>query len=126
MRGEVVRWNDDRGWGFIKRDDGAADIFVHQQHIQMAGRRGLEVGARVEFDEWNDTERPEAFNVRVLVVRAAEQHKRFGDKPRATTSLVPRAIAKRGAPKPPRRAAAAAVEAPGPTAAVSKQKKASE
>lgn len=122
MRGEVVRWHDDRGWGFIKRDDGAADIFVHQTHIRMAGHRGLEVGARVEFDEWDENGRLEAFNVRVLMVRAAAEHKRFG----TTTSMVPRAIAKRGAPKPPKRVAAPAVEASSPAAALSKRKKASE
>tara|TARA_B110001452_G_scaffold112429_1_gene93310 strand:+ start:355 stop:720 length:366 start_codon:yes stop_codon:yes gene_type:complete len=121
MRGEVVRWHDDRGWGFIKRDDGAADVFVHQTNIQMRGRRGLEVGTRVEFDEWQDNGRLEAVNVRIPEVRAATEHKRFVG---TTTSLVPRAIAKRGAPKAPKRAAAA-VEAPSPAAA-SKQKKAGE
>ncbi len=38
------------GWGFIARDDGQADVYVHQKHIRRKGFRSLLVGERVEFE----------------------------------------------------------------------------
>ncbi|UEM13675.1 cold shock domain-containing protein [Bradyrhizobium barranii subsp. barranii] len=33
-RGKIVSWNDDRGFGFIKPDDGSADCFAHIRDIR--------------------------------------------------------------------------------------------
>mmetsp|Transcript_8264 Transcript_8264/g.18121 ORF Transcript_8264/g.18121 Transcript_8264/m.18121 type:complete len:222 (-) Transcript_8264:77-742(-) len=51
--GEVALWNARFGWGFIRRDDGDKDIFVHQQSISASTRsfRSLLEGERVEFEE---------------------------------------------------------------------------
>lgn len=38
-RGKLVRWNDDRGFGFIQPVDGSQDIFLHISDIQDATRR---------------------------------------------------------------------------------------
>jgi cold shock protein len=47
----TVKWfNPDKGYGFIARTDGGADVFVHQSAIQTAGFRTLEEGQRVEFN----------------------------------------------------------------------------
>ena len=83
MRGDVVRWDDVRGYGFVKRDDGGPDIFVHQTHLLMDGHRTLEVGQRVEFEE-KSGKRLEAVQVRVLAVPTHSL-----DRPSA--SLTPRA-----------------------------------
>ena len=48
MRGDVVRWDEGRGYGFIKRDDNGPDIFVHHKGLTMDGQRNLEDGQRVE------------------------------------------------------------------------------
>lgn len=46
----VVKWfNASKGYGFIGREDGAGDIFVHFSAIQMEGYRRLEEGQKVEF-----------------------------------------------------------------------------
>jgi CspA family cold shock protein len=50
-----VKWfNDDNGFGFIRRDDGGADVFVHFSAVQMAGkphrRRTLLQDQRVTFE----------------------------------------------------------------------------
>src|SRR5581483_4819663 len=46
----VVKWfNNDKGYGFIKRDTGE-DVFVHHTAIQASGYRTLNEGERVEFD----------------------------------------------------------------------------
>ncbi|MEO8216302.1 MAG: cold-shock protein [Acidobacteriota bacterium] len=47
----VVKWfNNDKGYGFIKRDNGE-DVFVHHTAIvNQSGYRTLSEGERVEFD----------------------------------------------------------------------------
>jgi CspA family cold shock protein len=47
----VVKWfNNDKGYGFIKRDSGE-DVFVHHTAIvNQSGYRTLNEGERVEFD----------------------------------------------------------------------------
>ncbi len=46
----VVKWfNDQKGFGFITRDAGGADVFVHHKAINASGRRTLHEGDRVEF-----------------------------------------------------------------------------
>ena len=46
----TVKWfNNDKGYGFIKRETGE-DVFVHHTAIQTSGYRTLNEGERVEFD----------------------------------------------------------------------------
>jgi CspA family cold shock protein len=47
----VVKWfNNDKGYGFIKRDTGE-DVFVHHSAISgQAGYRSLNEGDNVQFD----------------------------------------------------------------------------
>ena len=46
----VVKWfNDQKGFGFITRDAGGVDVFVHHKAINATGRRTLHEGDRVEF-----------------------------------------------------------------------------
>ncbi len=46
----TVKWfNAAKGYGFIGREDGEDDIFVHYSAIEMEGYRRLREGERVEF-----------------------------------------------------------------------------
>ena len=51
MEGKVKWFNDEKGYGFIKRDNGP-DVFVHFRAIMSngPGRRSLAEGQKVEFD----------------------------------------------------------------------------
>ena len=59
----VVKWfNANKGYGFIKREDGQ-DLFVHYSSIEMKGAKNLAEGDRVSF-EIEETDRgPQAKNV---------------------------------------------------------------
>jgi CspA family cold shock protein len=47
----TVKWfNDTKGFGFITREDGQKDCFVHHSAIQGSGFKSLPEGDRVEFD----------------------------------------------------------------------------
>lgn len=49
MKGTVKRFSDEKGYGFIARDDGD-DVFVHFTAIEGDGFRTLAPGEQVEFE----------------------------------------------------------------------------
>ena len=49
-KGTVKFFNDVKGFGFIEREDGEADAFVHISAVERSGMSGLAQGDRVEFD----------------------------------------------------------------------------
>jgi cold shock protein len=50
QQGTVKFFNADKGYGFIKPDDGGRDIFVHITAVERAGLRSLNEGQRVTFE----------------------------------------------------------------------------
>ena len=63
--GTVKFFNNEKGYGFISRDDGE-DVFVHFSNISGSGFRSLEQGQQVEFEVGPGRKGDEALNVRVL------------------------------------------------------------
>jgi len=62
----TVKWfNDAKGFGFIKQDNGE-DVFCHQSAIQSEGFRSLTEGQVVEFDVTKGPKGLQASNVRVV------------------------------------------------------------
>ena len=50
MTGTVKFFNSERGYGFIKPDDGGRDVFVHITAVERAGLKSLTEGQRISFD----------------------------------------------------------------------------
>ena len=50
MTGTVKFFNSERGYGFIKPDDGGRDVFVHITAVERAGLKSLNEGQRISFD----------------------------------------------------------------------------
>ena len=60
----TVKWfNDSKGFGFITREDGQKDCFVHHSAIQGGGFKTLDEGESVEFDVVQGQKGPAAENV---------------------------------------------------------------
>jgi CspA family cold shock protein len=50
MSGTVKFFNGERGYGFIKPDDGGRDVFVHITAVERAGLKSLNEGQQISFD----------------------------------------------------------------------------
>ncbi len=48
QQGRLIRWEDDRGFGFIQPDNCGANVFLHISEIRRAMRRP-QIGDRVEY-----------------------------------------------------------------------------
>jgi cold shock protein len=50
QQGTVKFFNAEKGYGFIKPDDGGRDIFVHITAVETAGLRSLAEGQRISYE----------------------------------------------------------------------------
>lgn len=52
--GTVKFFDANKGFGFIKPDDGSTDIFVHVSAVERAGMRSIAEGQKLSFDVVKD------------------------------------------------------------------------
>jgi cold shock protein len=63
----IVKWfNEQKGYGFITRESGQGDVFVHHSAILGEGFKTLSEGDRVEFTVTQGNKGPAAGEVRKL------------------------------------------------------------
>jgi cold shock protein len=65
-RGTVVFFDEKKGFGFLRPEDGGKDIFVHFSAILMDGFKTLQAEQVVEYTVGDRDGRPIAVDVRVL------------------------------------------------------------
>ena len=71
MASGTVKWfSNEKGYGFIARDDGSGDLFVHFSAVQGDGYRSLNEGDEVTFDVGEGAKGPQAQNV--VVTRSVD------------------------------------------------------
>lgn len=66
LTGTVKWFAEKKGYGFIQRDDGEGDLFVHYSELEGKGYRSLQEGQRVEFEIANGKKGLKAVQVVVL------------------------------------------------------------
>lgn len=63
LTGTVKWFNDQKGYGFLRPDDGGKDVFVHHSAITMKGFRTLTEGERVTYEIENGSKGLQAIKV---------------------------------------------------------------
>ena len=64
MEQGTVKWFDNaKGYGFVSRENGGKDVFVHHSAIEGTGYKSLEEGQRVQFEVTQGPKGDQAVNV---------------------------------------------------------------
>lgn len=63
--GTVKFFDANKGFGFIKPDDGSKDVFVHISAVERAGLTRLNDGQKVKFEIQQDKKGPKAINLQM-------------------------------------------------------------
>ena len=65
FKGKVKWFNFQKGYGFIKPEDGSKDVFVHRSAVEKAGLSQLSEGQDVSFEKSNNKGKTSAVNLKV-------------------------------------------------------------
>lgn len=63
QKGHVKWFNNSKGFGFIARENGGEDVFVHHTAIQGEGYKSLDEGQAVQFEVTRGPKGDQATNV---------------------------------------------------------------
>ena len=65
MLGKVKNFNNEKGYGFIKTEEGK-DLFFHYSELQMEGFKSVNAGDKVEFEVIETEKGLRAVNIKVI------------------------------------------------------------
>ena len=74
LNGAVLWFNDNKGYGFIKREDKEKDIFVHISAVQNSGLDNLKKDEQLTFEVEDSDKGPSAVNLQKTVDELSRPH----------------------------------------------------
>ena len=74
LKGTVKWFNDDKDYGFIKREDKEKDVFVHFSAVQNSGLKYLKKGEQLTFEVEYSDKGPSAVNLQKTVNEVSHSH----------------------------------------------------
>jgi CspA family cold shock protein len=66
INGTVKWYNGRKGFGFVARDDGGSDIFLHATAVKAAGLRYVNEGEKYSFELEDGPKGPSAINLKKI------------------------------------------------------------
>jgi len=66
MTGKVCWFDSRKGIGFLTKDDGTGDLFVHWSNVEMDGFKTLKPGQVVSFELGENHKGAQAINIKVI------------------------------------------------------------
>jgi cold shock CspA family protein len=87
MKGKIDQWKDDKGFGFIKPDNGSEKIFFHVSSVKTNARRP-QIGDRVLFESIRDSQ--QRLKAKSVVIEGVTKAVRSSSKPKFVPIVPPR------------------------------------
>jgi len=84
--GRVKWFNNAKGYGFVRPDEGGDDLFVHYSYIQMEGYKSLKAGQPVEYEVQPANKGFHAVNLRADGDYAESDHEKGAPENQSTPS----------------------------------------
>jgi len=72
LTGKVVWFDPKKGIGFVAKDDGTGDLFVHWSNIVMEGFKTLKPGQTISYELGENHKGIQAINIKVLAEAEVE------------------------------------------------------
>ena len=67
MRTGIISWfRADKGYGFIKPDDGSKDVFLHLKELEKIGLNNIGTGQRLSFEIRKKKNKISAINIKLV------------------------------------------------------------
>ncbi|ARB45612.1 cold-shock protein [Alloalcanivorax xenomutans] len=84
----TVKWfNNAKGYGFVRPDEGGDDLFVHYSYIQEKGYKTLYTGQSVEYELLEASKGYHAVNLKPGAVPTTRRHRQGRRREREKSAL---------------------------------------
>ncbi len=64
--GSVISFKEDKGYGFIRPQDGGDNVYLHISALQAAGIEGVTAGQRLTYELHSENGKTAAVSIKLL------------------------------------------------------------